>query len=52
MLRVPISFAMLLSTLGCALINGTNLTVIVQQMISQGWKHEGVAWCERTFEGR
>ncbi|MEA4928333.1 MAG: TRAP transporter large permease [Candidatus Limiplasma sp.] len=34
MLRVPISFAMLLSTLGCALINGTNLTVIVQQMIS------------------
>jgi tripartite ATP-independent transporter DctM subunit len=34
MLRVPISFAMLLSTLACALINGTNLTVIVQQMIS------------------
>ncbi|MCE5344367.1 MAG: TRAP transporter large permease [Eubacteriales bacterium] len=34
MIRVPISFAMLLSTLGCALITGTNLTVIVQQMIS------------------
>ena len=23
---------------------------IVQQMLAQGWKHEGVAWCERTFE--
>ena len=34
MIRVPISFAMLLSTLGCALITGTNLTVLVQQMIS------------------
>jgi len=34
MIRVPISFAMLLSTLATALITGTNLTVIVQQMIS------------------
>ena len=34
MIKVPISFAMLLSTLGCALITGTNLTIIVQQMIS------------------
>ena len=34
MIRVPVSFAMLLATLGCALITGTNLTVIVQQMIS------------------
>ena len=34
MIRVPISFAMLLSTLGCALITGTSLTIIVQQMIS------------------
>ena len=29
MIRVPISFAMLLSTLGCALITGTSLTIIV-----------------------
>ena len=34
MIRVPISFAMLLSTIGCALITGTNLTILVQQMIS------------------
>ena len=34
MLRVPISFAMLLSTIGCALVTGTSLTVLVQQMIS------------------
>ena len=34
LIRVPISFAMLLSTIGCALITGTNLTILVQQMIS------------------
>ena len=34
MIRVPISFAMLLATIGSALITGTNLTVLVQQMIS------------------
>jgi tripartite ATP-independent transporter DctM subunit len=34
LIRVPISFAMLLSTIGAALIMGTNLTVLVQQMIS------------------
>lgn len=32
-LRVPISFAMLLATLGSALINGTNFSVMVRQMI-------------------
>ena len=34
LIRVPISFSMLLSTIAAALIMGTNLTVLVQQMIS------------------
>lgn len=33
-LRVPISFALLLSTLGSALISGTNLTAMINQMVS------------------
>jgi len=33
-LRVPISFALLLSTLGSALVSGTNLTAMVNQMVS------------------
>lgn len=33
-LRVPISFALLLSTLGSALVSGTNLTVMINQMVS------------------
>lgn len=32
-LRVPISFALLLSTLGSALIGGTNLTTLIRQMV-------------------
>ena len=32
LMRVPVSFAMLLSTLGCALVTGTNLSVLVRQM--------------------
>ena len=31
--RIPISFAMLLSTLGSALITGTNFSVLVRQMV-------------------
>ena len=33
-LRVPISFALLLSTLGSALVSGTNLTAMINQMVS------------------
>ena len=33
MLRVPITFSLLLSTLGSALISGTNLSVMVRQMV-------------------
>ena len=33
LLRVPVSFAMLLSTLGCALVTGTNFSVLVRQMV-------------------
>ena len=33
LMRVPVSFAMLLSTLGCALVTGTNLSVLVRQMV-------------------
>lgn len=33
MLRVPITFSLLLATLGSALINGTNLSVMVNQMV-------------------
>ena len=33
MLRVPVTFALLISTVGCAMINGTNPSVIVRQMI-------------------
>ncbi len=32
MLKVPVTFALLLSTLGSALVNGTNLTVMVRMM--------------------
>ena len=31
LMRVPVSFAMLLSTLGCALVTGTNFSVLVRQ---------------------
>ncbi len=30
----------------------TSKPEIRQQMLVQGWKDEGVAWCERMFEGR
>jgi len=30
----------------------TSKLEIVQQMLAQGWKHEGVAWCERMFDIR
>ena len=33
LMRVPVSFAMLLSTLGCALVTGTNFSVLVRQMV-------------------
>ena len=33
LLRVPISFAMLLSTLGSAMVTGTNFSVLVRQMV-------------------
>lgn len=33
LLRVPVTFAMLLATLGSALVNGTNLSVMVRQMV-------------------
>ena len=33
LLRVPVSFEMLLSTLGCALVTGTNFSVLVRQMV-------------------
>lgn len=33
LLRVPVTFALLISTLGSALVNGTNLTVMIRQMI-------------------
>ncbi len=32
-LRVPISFALLLATLGSAIVNGTKLTVMINQMV-------------------
>lgn len=34
LLKIPVSFSMLISTIACALITGTNLTVLVQQIIS------------------
>ena len=33
LMRVPISFAMLLATLGSALVTGTNFSVLVRQMV-------------------
>ncbi|HHX21452.1 MAG TPA: TRAP transporter large permease subunit, partial [Clostridiales bacterium] len=33
LLRVPITFAMLIATLSSALISGTNLSVMVNQMV-------------------
>ena len=33
LMRVPISFAMLLSTLGSAMVTGTNFSVLVRQMV-------------------
>lgn len=33
MFRVPVTFAMLLATLGSALVNGTNLSVMVRQLV-------------------
>ena len=33
LLRVPISFAMLLATLGSAMVTGTNFSVLVRQMV-------------------
>ena len=33
LMRVPISFAMLLATLGSALVTGTNFSVLIRQMV-------------------
>ena len=33
LLRVPVTLSLLLATCGCALVNGTNLTVMIRQMM-------------------
>ena len=33
LLKVPVSFAMLISTLGSAMVTGTNFSVMIRQMM-------------------